>query len=229
MDQAPHDTASYVEQHQQALRRFGSMLRNWREQNGWTQHTASQWGKDAGFKALDAGTLSKLESAKVPFPRPSTFFQLADVNRRIAAQNWGPIRSSALRERVTAAVPIVDADSRPWGEQQFWAASVGLQVIPPHLVTTQLVHLTQETAGRLSQQWREMFQDVVLEHDLDPAAVLSKLIRQLPTGQRKRAGQVLLMAAEFSVDELQEQWAGYWPLEAALADWMQQLKNDKTQ
>lgn len=229
MDQGPKDTASYVEQHQQALRRFGSMLRNWREQNGWTQYTASQWGKEAGFKALDAGTLSKLESAKVPNPRHSTFFQLADVNRRIAAQDWGRIRTGQLRDQVTAATAITDDQGHPWGPKEFWAASVGLQVIPPALVTTELVHLTQETAGRLSRQWREMFQDVVLEHDLDPAAVLPKLIRQLPTGQRKRAGQVLLMGAEFNVEELQEQWVGHWPLEAALADWMQQLKNDKTQ
>lgn len=227
MGHGPQDTASYVEQHQQALKRFGSMLRNWREQNGWTQHTASQWGKEAGFKALDAGTLSKLESAKVPFPRPSTFFQLADVNRRIAAQNWGRIRTGQLRDRVTAAAAITDDEGQPWGEQQFWAASVGLQVIPPHLVTTELVHLTPQTAARLSRQWREMFQHVVLEHDLDPAVVAAKLTKPLLAAQRKRAGQVLLMNAEFSVEELQEQWAGHWPLEAALGEWMQQLTEEK--
>jgi len=222
MGYGPQDTAGYIEQRQQALKRFGAMLRNWREQNGWTQHTASRWGKEAGFKALDAGTLSKIESAKVPSPRQTTFFQLADVNRRIAGQEWGRIRTGQLRDQVTAAKAIIDEHGHPWGPKEFWAASVGLQVIPPGLVTTELVHLTQQTAARLSRQWREMFQDVVMEHDLDPATVLSKLVKGLTAEQRKRAGQVLLMGAEFSVEELQEQWDGRWPLEVALGGWMQQ-------
>jgi transcriptional regulator with XRE-family HTH domain len=220
------DGAALVEQQQQAVSRFGVMLRRWREQNGWTQHTASQWAKEAGFKALDAGSLSKLESGKVPHPRNNTFFLLADLNRRIASKQWGVIRSAAMRQRLIAAMPIVDADGQPWLAKEFWAAFVGLQAIPERLLSTEPEHLDEDAAAQLSAQWQALFREIEEEFNLDPVAGLQALSKELPIKLRKRINQVLLSrsGAQFTVEELQQQWNGHWLLDQALQGMREQLE-----
>lgn len=117
MSTPPIDAASFAAQRDQALIRFGAMLQAWRVRNGWTQHTAQQWATAAGFRALTAGNYSKLERGLSGSPSPSTIFQLADLNRRIHAKDWGVVRDRNLRQRIQEATPIVDEQGIPWALQ----------------------------------------------------------------------------------------------------------------
>ncbi len=44
--------------------RFGSMIRNWRIQQGWTQYTAHDWSREVGFSTISYGNWSVIESGK---------------------------------------------------------------------------------------------------------------------------------------------------------------------
>ena len=110
--------------------RFGQMLRCWRERNGWTQYTAYNWAKAAGFAAMAPSTLSVMENGKAPKPRPETFFALAEINRRLVMQEFDGIADPALAQLVSQAKPLRGDDGRVWGPADFWSCHVGLVAVP---------------------------------------------------------------------------------------------------
>lgn len=119
---------SEADQHQHSLA-FGQLLKAWRERNGWTQYTAYRWGKQVGFLVMAPSTLSVMENGKAPKPRPETFFAMAEVNRRLAEQDWGVIHERQLRVQVVQGLPLLGDDGQVWGPAQFWSCHVGL--LPP--------------------------------------------------------------------------------------------------
>lgn len=229
MDPQPRDADSFAAQREQALQRFGAMLHAWRTRNGWTQHTAHQWAIAAGFRALTAGNLSKLERGLAGNPSPTTIFQLADLNHRIAMRQWGPVRSSSLRRRLEGALPIVDEHGAAWGPTEFWAASVGLEPIPPELAAPMQQpppSITDAGAAALSDEWRQLFGSVVISQDLDPLEEVAAVAKLLPVESRRKMRQVLtLPGCCFTADELLSQWANGWMVAQALEQWMQQLQD----
>lgn len=117
-------------EHQRHVARFGRLLRQWRERNGWTQYTAYKWAKEAGFTAMAYSTLSVMENGKAPKPRPETFFALAELNRRLAAQDWTGLHTRELRDQVQHGFPLLSDDGKPWGPMEFWGCHVGLIPVP---------------------------------------------------------------------------------------------------
>jgi transcriptional regulator with XRE-family HTH domain len=215
-------TERYAAQREEALRRFGRMLRNWRVRNGWTQYTSSKWGAEAGFPALAAGNLSNIEHGKQGNLRPSSVFQLADLNRRIAFREWGPVRSRSLRDQLEKASPITTDDGTPWGPTEFWAAYVGLLPIPKELDGPELEPapvLTDDQARALCEQWRAELQQMVLTHDLDPVEALMELTRHAPSEHRRKLRQVLGAGALYTAQELLDSWDNQWMPAAALEQW----------
>jgi transcriptional regulator with XRE-family HTH domain len=223
-------TDRYVSQRDDALKRFGRMLRAWRVRNNWTQYTASQWAKEAGFQAMAAGNLSNIEHGKAGNLRPSTIFQLADLNKRIAEQQWGTVRSRDLRNRLLASTAIVDADGTPWGPTEFWACSVGLLEVPTELKAAEMdpvPELSDEAARLMSQQWRMELQELLLEHDLDPIDALGELSKQLPQQHRRRFRQVMSVSgADYKASELLNLWQNGWLPEKALSKWIMQTTHN---
>lgn len=219
-------TERYTTQRDDALRRFGAMLRRWRLRNGWTQYTPSKWGKEAGFHAMAAGNLSNLENGKAGNPAPSTIFQLADINRRVATQDWGPVQTRALMDQLQSAAPILSPTGEPWGPTEFWACSVGVLAPPADLdapVEEPAPQLSDEQAAELSQRWRAQLAEWVLRQDLDPSEALMDVAKAIPQQHRKRLRQVLGMPGrEYSAAELQELWANGWLPEQALQAWAMQ-------
>ncbi|MFZ0409467.1 MAG: hypothetical protein WAM11_15370 [Cyanobium sp.] len=67
---------------------FGRMLLNWRRRNGWTQYTACTWAKAIGEPSMviSYGNLSVIEQGKAGELRQKSFWQLGELNRRIAAK-----------------------------------------------------------------------------------------------------------------------------------------------
>lgn len=220
----------YADDREAALKRFGRMLRVWRVRNNWTQYTASQWAKEAGFQAMAAGNLSNIEHGKAGNLRPSTIFQLADLNQRIANSEWGSVRSVDLRARLKEAQPIVDRDGRPWGPTEFWACSVGLLPVPPGLDEPDpdpAPGLSDDAARMMSMQWRGELQEVMLERKLDPLDALTELSRLLPQQYRRRFRQVMSVSgAHYSASELEELWENGWLPEIALHKWIMQISHN---
>lgn len=220
-------TDRYTAQRDVALQRFGRMLRAWRLRNGWTQYTASEWAKEAGFQAMAAGNLSNIEHGKAGNLRPSTVFQLADLNQRIASKQWGPVKSRGLKDRLLGSEPIVDQDGAPWGPTQFWACSVGLLAVPEQLdepAAAPAPVLDDEAARHMSEQWRRELQEVVLEQNLDPVDALMDLGKQVPQQHRRRLRQVMsISGADYSAAELLETWDNGWLPEKALTNWIMHL------
>jgi hypothetical protein len=116
--------------HAVAAERFGAMLRRWRELNSWTQYTAYKWAKAAGFPAMAPSTLSVIENGKAPKPRPESFFALAEINRRLAMQQFDGLADPVLRNLVTSAQPLRGNDGMVWGPSEFWSCHVGLLPVP---------------------------------------------------------------------------------------------------
>lgn len=215
----------YAAQREDALRRFGGMLRRWRIRNGWTQYTPNEWAKEAGFAGMAPGNLSNLEQGKVS-PSPGRIFLLADLNRRIALQDWSGVRSRQLLERLQTAKAIFTPDGQPWGPTEFWACSVGVLAPPKDLDEPEaepVPSIDDQQAMELSKRWRDQLHALVLKHDLDPSEALTEVARHVPQQQRKRLRQVLGMAGrDYGAEELMASWDNGWLPEQALQAWIMQ-------
>ena len=116
---------------QEASRKaFGAMLRSWRIKNKWTQYTACKWAKEARFEVISYGNLSFIEQGKAGELRQKAFFQLQELNRRIAVKDFGNVRTQEIKDKLQNAIPLVDDDGKPWDAVDFWACYVGLKPIP---------------------------------------------------------------------------------------------------
>lgn len=219
----------YAAEKDQALSRFGRMLRTWRVRNGWTQYTASKWAKEAGFQAMAAGNLSNIEHGKAGNLSPGTIFKIADINRRVADKDWGSVKTRAIRDLLQGSAAIVDDDGRAWGPTEFWACSVGLLPVPSALDEPKaepVPELTDEAARLMSQQWRMELQEVLLERDLDPIDAFGELSKLLPQPHRRRFRQVMsLSGADYKASELLELWDNGWLPEKALSKWVMQISH----
>ncbi|MEY3930620.1 MAG: hypothetical protein RLZZ516_2330 [Cyanobacteriota bacterium] len=109
---------------------FGRMLLNWRKRNGFTQYTVCNWAKEADFDAISYGNLSVIEQGKAGELRQKAFFQLAEMNRRIAEHDWGPVKDPVIRARLEEARPIGDDACPVWGALELWACYTGMREVP---------------------------------------------------------------------------------------------------
>jgi len=124
------EDALIMEEHRIA---FGQMLRNWRLCQGWTQYTCCEWAEAAGFETISYGNLSVIEQGKAGELRQKAFFQLEEVNRRIAQQDFGPVKSQKLLALLEQAQPLGDKHTPVWGAVDFWCCYVGRKDVPPGL------------------------------------------------------------------------------------------------
>jgi len=106
--------AELLERQHQSRPAFGRMLLNWRRRNGWTQYTACSWAEEAGFEMISYGNLSVIEQGKAGELRQKAFWQLGELNRRIADKDWGPVKTQAIKEKLENAIPLGDNDCPIW-------------------------------------------------------------------------------------------------------------------
>jgi hypothetical protein len=203
---------------------FGRLLRLWRERNGWTQYTVERWGKEAGFATISSGNVSMVEQGKAGDLRAQAHFQLADVNRRLADQHWGPLRSPDLQALLSQAVPITGDDGAPWGPVEFWSCYVGLLPVPSAYQSAPAAPapiLTAMEAAELSADWRQQVSSEAAGRGLDPIDTLQGMARQAPAAQRKTLRAVLAGFRDYRPDELLALWDGGWLPQR----WIQAWKN----
>jgi len=109
---------------------FGQMLKSWRLQMGWTQYTACDWAKIAGFEVISYGNLSILEQGTAGELRHKAFLQLGELNRRIAERDFSGVTDRRLLDRLAASFPLGDASHPVWDEVQFWTCYIGRLPVP---------------------------------------------------------------------------------------------------
>lgn len=203
---------------------FGRMLQSWRRSNGWTQYTACDWAKEVGFDAISYGNLSVIEQGKAGELRQKAFWQLGELNRRIAEQQWGPIKTSLLKERVTAAKPLGDEECPVWSPLEFWACYCGLRPIPPAYQALPAPTIGQRRASELCGKWRTQMRRAVEAQGLDPADALDRLAAVAGPAHRKRWFSVLTGFGNYTPLELAQLWVEgdiYRPMQ-----WLQEWQED---
>lgn len=218
---------AYVDRQAAAREQFGRMLRLWRERNGWTQYTVERWGREAGFRTVSSGNISMVEQGKAGDLRAQAHFQLADVNRRIAEQQWGRIRSPELRQVLQEATAIRGDDGQLWGPTEFWSCYVGLLPVPQEFRrpdSAPMPAINGEQAAALSAQWRQQFTQEASQRGLDPIETLQGVARQAPSAQRKALRAVLAGFRDYGVDELTSLWEGCWLPERWIHLWREGLE-----
>jgi hypothetical protein len=187
---------------------FGRMLLNWRRRNGWSQYTAFTWAEAIGEPKLviSYGNLSVIEQGKAGELRQRAFWQLWELNRRIASRDWGRFGDGELRQKLESAIPLGDADCPVWGPLEFWACYGGLRPVPAAFAVTPAPVVSPRQATLLSNRWRQQLRSVIEAHQLDPATALAALMQLAGEEHRKGFYAVLTGFRAYSPQELSVLW-----------------------
>jgi len=182
-----------IQQQEESRGVFGRMLLNWRRRNGWTQYTACSWAEAIGEPSLviSYGNLSVIEQGKAGELRQRAFWQLWELNRRIASGDWGRIGDDAA--------PV-------WGPLEFWACYSGLRPVPPAFASTPAPLIGARQAAALSSRWRRQLQTLIEEHQLDAAAALDDLMALAGEEHRRDFYAVLTGFRRYTPAELSVLW-----------------------
>ena len=217
---------TYKDTHTAAREAFGRMLRLWRERNGWTQYTVERWGREAGFATVSSGNVSMVEQGKAGDLRAQAHFQLADVNRRLAERDWGPLHSPDLRQALEQAEAIRGDDGLLWGPADFWCCYVGLLPVPEAYSQVPLEPvpaIDDALAADLSARWRQQVSAEATRRGLDPIETFQGAARQAPAAQRKTLRAVLAGFRDYRAEELIPLWEGEWLPQQWIEAWLASL------
>lgn len=157
---------------------FGKFLRNWRKSNDWSVTTAQDWAKACPALIpwalrVAGGQWGNLENGKVMQPQPSTFIQLGVLNECLAQKERGTIRDKLLRERVQQARPVLNADGRPWGAEDWFACYIGKLEGPADLWPRQ----EEIDAEAETKRLRSLFDAAVERSGLRPVSAAMQVLR----------------------------------------------------
>ena len=211
----------------ESRRSFGKMLLNWRRRNGWTQYTACEWGTGAEFEVISYGNLSVIEQGKAGELRQKAFFQLEELNRRLAEKDWGPVKSQRLKDQLKEAEPLRGDDDKLWDAVDFWSCYIGYAPVPRSYQAAPAPTLTPKRAEEICQKWRQHVRRVIKEGGLDVTQALEQLVIGAPKEYQKRFSEVLAIDDYSSVELAQlwvdgeeflpEQWISAWEQTALAA------------
>ncbi len=219
-----------IENCQDRARRFGQLLIAWRKRCGYAQADIPKWADICGFVGPAIGTVSQLERGRVTTPTMGLFAGLAEVNRRLAEQDWSGLTKRQMIDRISAGVPILSASGRPWGFHEFVNA-----FHLPHLVDGELWEsitaaapapvLTDEELDRVNRTLQQGYRALV-RGGQSPSAALQMASRLAPPGERP-AYERALGVFGYEREELQPLWdgqAGEW---APLVWWQQLMETEQ--
>jgi hypothetical protein len=182
-----------------------------------TTHSHKAWtGKGGNVNWAEAigdpklvisyGNLSVIEQGKAGELRQRAFWQLWELNRRIASGDWGPVGDVELRDKLEDAIPLGDEDAPGWGPLELWACYCGLRPVPPAFTATAAPAMSERQAATLCGRWRRQLQAVIKEHRLDPAAAVETLMDQAGEEHRRDFYAVLTGFRRYSPAELAALW-----------------------
>jgi transcriptional regulator with XRE-family HTH domain len=201
--------------------RFGSMIRNWRIQQGWTQYTAHYWAKEAGFDTISYGNWSVIESGKSGELRFASFLQFEELFRRLHNNDYGHVVDPVTLKRLDAAEPIYRPDDMPWDALDLIACYLGRKDVPLALTVPQAPSINDKALKALCGRWRRMVQQHA-EALGDRTKALNRLMQFVPD-EHEQQFRELLMGFDYSHQELAKLWVHttiYLP-EQWIHDWEQ--------
>ena len=189
---------------------FGRMMLNWRLSNSWTQYTACEWAKVAGFEIISYGNLSVLEQGKAGELRQKAFFQLEELNRRLDHdKDLLAISDIKLRKLVENAKPILhESTNKPWDAVDFWGCYTGYLRVPPCYLSSPAPALSSKMAKQLCNQWRHVFKVKMRQFIEDGESafdVLSTFVSFAPAEMRP-AFSAMLLGEDYTAAQLQLLW-----------------------
>ena len=191
---------------------FGRMIRRWRELNGWSQYTGEAWAKAAGFDMLSHSGLSPLENGLTATPQWTTFGHFAEMNRRLACQNFTGVKRHELLAALSEARPMVGDDGVLLQEEELFGCHAGTRRIPAAYwvpPATDAPRVTDEDAALLCENWRQLVRDEAARRKMRLVRCLSELDRLVPKGQSEQFQDVLIGSSNYSAAELAQMWNGY--------------------
>jgi hypothetical protein len=184
--------------------RFGSMIRNWRIQQGWTQYTAHNWAKEAGFDTISYGNWSVIESGKSGELRFASFLQFEELFRRLHNNDYGHVVDPVTLKRLDAAEPIYRPDDTPWDAVDLIACYLGRKDVPAALTVPQAPSISDKFLKALCSRWRRMVQQHA-EALGDRTKALNRLMQFVPD-EHEQSFRELLMGFDYSHQELARLW-----------------------
>jgi len=209
---------------EESRKAFGRLLHNWRRRNGWTQYTACEWGAEAKFEVISYGNLSVIEQGKAGELRQKAFFQLEELNRRLAEKDWGPVKAQRLKDQLKEAEPLRGDDDKLWDAVDFWSCYIGYVPVPRAYQSAPAPTLTSKRVEELCRKWRQHVRRVIKAGGLDVTQGLGQLVKSAPKEHQKRFSEVLAIDDYSSVELAQlwvdgeeflpEQWIGAWEQKA---------------
>lgn len=199
---------------------FGKMMLNWRLSNSWTQYTACEWAKVAGFEIISYGNLSVLEQGKAGELRQKAFFQLDELNRRLAWQkDLEKIGDINLRSLIEKARPIDCDDYGIWDATVFWSCYTGFVEVPYRYRFSPAPLISQKRATELCNKWRLRTQEVLKRRGGVFTESISTLVNKAPQKDRERFSAVLLFD-NYTPEELRLLWLdGKYKPEIWIEEW----------
>ncbi len=199
---------------------FGKMMLNWRLSNGWTQYTACKWAREAGFETISYGNLSVLEQGKAGELRQKAFFQLDELNRRLAWQkDLTKISDINLRSLIEKARPIECDDNGIWDAVDFWKCYTGFSEVPCRYRSSPAPLISSKRAAELCNKWRLHTQEVLVRRGGIFTESISTLVNEAPEKDRERFSAVLLFD-NYTPEELQMLWVdGKYKPETWIEEW----------
>ena len=223
-----YSSVGYEEQREEALRRFGRLVRRWRVANGWTQYLGERLLQECGIPSLTPSNWSTIESGKAGNMNPGTLFRLAELNRRVADKDFPGAHTRELRDWLEDSRAILTVDGQPWGPPEFFAALVGLLEPPDWLSEGSVPPLTDAEAAALCEGWRKQMNKAIAEHNLDPLEVLQGISLVAQPAERLALRQMLTGAKGYTAAELRQSWNQEWLPDRILKTWaMQHLHKAK--
>jgi hypothetical protein len=212
---------------EESRKAFGRLLHNWRRRNGWTQYTACEWGAEAKFEVISYGNLSVIEQGKAGELRQKAFFQLEELNRRLAEKDWGPVKAQRLKDQLKDAEPLRGDDDKLWDAVDFWSCYIGYVPVPRAYQSAPAPTLTSKRVEELCRKWRQHVRRVIKAGGLDVTQGLGQLVKSAPKEHQKRFSEVLAIDDYSSIELAQlwvdgeeflpEQWISAWE-QKALSD-----------
>ena len=212
---------------EESRKAFGRLLHNWRRRNGWTQYTACEWGAEAKFEVISYGNLSVIEQGKAGELRQKAFFQLEELNRRLAEKDWGPVKAQRLKDQLKEAEPLRGDDDKLWDAVDFWSCYIGYVPVPRAYQSAPAPTLTSKRVEELCRKWRQHVRRVIKAGGLDVTQGLGQLVKSAPKEHQKRFSEVLAIDDYSSIELAQlwvdgeeflpEQWISAWE-QKALSD-----------
>ena len=212
---------------EESRKAFGRLLHNWRRRNGWTQYTACEWGAEAKLEVISYGNLSVIEQGKAGELRQKAFFQLEELNRRLAEKDWGPVKSQRLKDQLKEAEPLRGDDDKLWDAVDFWSCYIGYVPVPRAYQSAPAPTLTSKRVEELCRKWRQHVRRVIKAGGLDVTQGLGQLVKSAPKEHQKRFSEVLAIDDYSSIELAQlwvdgeeflpEQWISAWE-QKALSD-----------